>query len=132
MDGFPIFLRKELRESVRTNRLLVAVVVFAILGIISTLTAKYTPELLKLVGTSSDGATIILPTPTVKDAITQFIKNVAGTGIFVAVLLPMGLVAREKERGTAAFVLTKPLSRPAFLTAKLVSLGLTLTAGVDR
>ena len=130
MDGFAVFLRKELRESLRTNRLLVIVAIFAVLGIISPLTAKYTPELLKSLGTSSSGVTIIFPTPTVRDAIAQFIKNVAGTGILVAVLLPMGLVAREKERGTAAFVLTKPLSRPAFLSAKLVSLGLTLTAGV--
>jgi ABC-2 type transport system permease protein len=130
MDGFSIFLRKELRESLRTNRLLVVVAIFAILGIISPLSAKYTPELLKALGTGSSGVTVILPTPTVKDAIAQFIKNVAGTGIFVALVLPMGLVAREKERGTAAFVLTKPLSRLEFLTAKLVSLGLTLTAGV--
>jgi ABC-2 type transport system permease protein len=130
MDGFAIFLRKELRESLRTNRLLVVVAIFAVLGIISPLTAKYTPELLKSLGTGSGGVTIIFPTPTVKDAIAQFIKNVAGTGIFVAILLPMGLVAREKERGTAAFVLTKPLSRLAFLTAKLAALGLTLTAGV--
>jgi ABC-2 type transport system permease protein len=130
MDGFAIFLRKELRESLRNNRLLVVVAIFAILGIISPLSAKYTPELLKSLGTGSSGVTVILPTPTVKDAIAQFIKNVAGTGILVAILLPMGLVAREKERGTAAFVLTKPLTRPAFLTAKLMSLGLTLTAGV--
>jgi ABC-2 type transport system permease protein len=130
MDGFAIFLRKELRESLRTNRLLVVVAIFAVLGIISPLSAKYTPELLKALGTSSSGVTVILPTPTVKDAITQFIKNVAGTAILVAILLPMGLVAREKERGTAAFVLTKPLTRPAFLTAKLLALGLTLTAGV--
>jgi ABC-2 type transport system permease protein len=130
MDGFAIFLRKELRESLRTNRLLVVVAIFAVLGIISPVTAKYTPELLKSLGSGGSGVTIIVSTPTVKDAITQFIKNVAGTGIFVAILLPMGLVAREKERGTAAFVLTKPLTRPAFLTAKLVALGLTLTVGV--
>lgn len=130
MDGFAIFLRKELRESARTNRLLVVGAIFAILGIISPLSAKYTPELLKSFGAGNSGVVLILPTPTVKDAIAQFIKNVAGTGIFVAILLPMGAVAREKERGTAAFVLTKPLSRLAFLTAKLVALGLTLTVGV--
>lgn len=130
MDGFALFLRKELRESLRTNRLLVVAAIFAILGIISPLTAKYTPELLKSLGAGNSGVVLILPTPTVKDAVTQFIKNVAGTGILVAILLPMGAVAREKERGTAAFVLTKPVSRPAFLTAKLVALGLLLTAGV--
>src|SRR5215831_21008223 len=130
MDGFAIFLRKELRESLRTNRLLAVAAIFAILGIISPLGAKYTPELLKSLGTGSGGVTVILPTPTVKDAIAQFIKNVAGTGILVAVLLPMGIVAREKERGTAAFVLSKPLTRLDFLAAKVLALGLTLTAGV--
>lgn len=130
MDGFGIFLRKELREGLRTNRLLVVVAIFAVLGIISPLTAKYTPELLKTLGSTGDGVSIVLPTPTVKDAIAQFIKNVAGTGILVAILLPMGLIAREKERGTAAFVLTKPLTRASFLTAKLASLGLTLAVGV--
>ena len=130
MDGFAVFLRKELRESLRTNRLLVVVAIFAIFGIISPLTAKYTPELLKLLGTGNGGVTVTVPTPTVHDAIAQFIKNVAGTGILVAVLLPMGIVAREKERGTAAFVLTKPLTRSAFLAAKLVALSLTLVAGI--
>ncbi len=130
MDGFGLFLRKELRESLRTNRVLVVAAIFALLGIISPLTAKFTPELLKSLGATGDGVTIVLPTPTLKDAIAQFIKNVAGTGILVAVLLPMGLVAREKERGTAAFVLTKPLTRAAFLSAKLVALGLTLALGV--
>ncbi len=130
MDGFGVFLRKELREAVRSNRLLVVAVVFVILGIISPLTAKYTPELLKMLGTSQSGVQIIIPTPTVADSIAQYLKNVAGTGIFVALLVPMGMVAREKERGTAAFVLTKPISRQAFLAAKLVSLIVVLGVGV--
>jgi ABC-2 type transport system permease protein len=130
MEGFGVFARKELREAVRSNRLLVVAVVFVLLGIISPLTAKYTPELLKALGTSQTGVQITVPTPTVADAIAQYLKNVAGTGLFVALLLPMGIVAREKERGTAAFVLTKPLSREAFLAAKLVSLLVTLGVGV--
>lgn len=130
MDGFGVFLRKELREAARTNRLLVIGALFLLLGIISPVTAKYTPELLKAIGTSQQGVQIIVPTPTIKDAVLQYLKNVAGTGIFAAVLLPMGVVAREKERGTAAFVLTKPLARPAFLVAKFVALLLTLSVGV--
>ncbi len=130
MEGFSVFLRKELREAVRGNRLLVVCAVFLVLGIISPLTAKYTPELLKALGTGQSGVQITFPTPTVADAIAQYLKNVAGTGIFVAILLPMGMVAREKERGTAAFVLTKPLSRAAFLGAKLVALLALLGVGV--
>ncbi|HET9981908.1 MAG TPA: ABC transporter permease subunit [Ktedonobacterales bacterium] len=130
MDGFGVFLRKELREMARSNRLLVVAAVFLLLGIISPVTAKYTPELLKALGAGQDGVQIIIPTPTVADAIAQYIKNVAGTGIFVAILLPMGMVAREKERGTAAFVLTKPVSRAAFLGAKLVAMAALLGIGV--
>lgn len=130
MEGFSVFLRKELREAVRSNRLLVVAAVFLVLGIISPLTAKYTPELLKALGTGQAGVQIIFPTPTVADAIAQYLKNVAGTGIFIAILLPMGMVAREKERGTAAFALTKPLSRAAFLGAKLVALLVLLGVGV--
>lgn len=38
----------------------------------------------------------------------------------------MGAVATEKERGTAALILTKPVSRAAFLLAKLVAIATTL------
>lgn len=130
MDGFGIFLGKELREAARMHRLLVVGILFLLLGIISPVTAKYTNELLKLVGSGQQGVQILLPPPSVKDAVAQYLKNVAGTGLLVAVLLPMGMIAREKERGTAAFALTKPLARSAFLLAKFVALVLTLTVGV--
>jgi len=130
MAGFGVMLGKELRESLRSNRLLVVGVIFLVLGIISPVTAKYTPELLTLIGSSQSGVKITVPTPTVADALAQYLKNVAGTGILVALLLPMGMVAREKERGTAAFVLTKPLSRAAFLAAKVVALLVLLAVGV--
>src|SRR5690349_5218749 len=55
MEGFSVFLRKEWREAVRSNRLLVVAAVFLVLGIISPLTAKYTPELLKAIGTGQPG-----------------------------------------------------------------------------
>jgi ABC-2 type transport system permease protein len=130
MTGFSVFLRKELREAWRGNRLLVVGVIFLLLGAISPVTAKYTPELLKLLGTGQAGVTITFPTPTVNDAIAQYLKNVAGTGVLIAILLPMGMVAREKERGTAAFALVKPFSRVAFLAAKLVALLTMLAVGV--
>lgn len=130
MLNFGVFLRKELREAARANRLLVVGVLFVALGIISPLTAKYTPELIKALGASQGGVQIIAPAPVIADAIAQYLKNVAGTGTIIALLLPMGMVANEKERGTAAFVLTKPISREAFLGAKLVALLAALSLGV--
>lgn len=127
MDGFVVFLRKEIREAWRTSRLPVIVLIFFVFGLISPLLAKYTPELLKSLGGS---ITIVVPPPQISDAVDQFLKNVGQNGIIVAILLTMGLVAREKERGTAAFVLTKPLSRSAFLAAKFAGLVTTLGAGL--
>ena len=122
MDGFAVMLRKELLEAWRNQRFLVVGVIFLLLGIISPVGAKYLPELLKALGTGQQGVQVIVPTPTVNDAIAQFLKNVAGTGVFVALLLPMSAIAREKEQGTASFVLTKPVSRQAFLAAKALAL----------
>jgi ABC-2 type transport system permease protein len=130
MDGFTVMQRKELLEAWRSQRLLVVGVVFLILGIISPVGAKYLPELLQALGTGQQGVQIIVTTPTANDAIAQFLKNVAGTGVFVALLLPMSAVAREKEQGTASFVLTKPVSRQAFLAAKALVLFAVLTIGV--
>ncbi len=127
MDSFVVFLRKELREAWRTSRLPVIVLIFFALGLMSPLLAKYTPELLKSLGGS---ITIVVPPPQTSDAVDQFLKNVGQNGIIIAILITMGIVAREKERGTAAFVLTKPLSRPAFLAAKLAGLVTTLGIGL--
>ena len=113
MIGFSVLLRKELLEQVRTWRMVVVVIVFAIFGIGSPALARYTPELVKALAGSQ--FTIQVPTPTVTDAVVQFLKNLGQTGILAAVLLSMGSVATEKEGGTAALLLTKPASRGAFL-----------------
>jgi ABC-2 type transport system permease protein len=127
MDGFVVFLRKELREAWQTSRLPVIALIFFALGLMSPLLAKYTPE---LVSSLAGPVQIVVPPPQTADAVDQFLKNVGQDGIIIAILLAMGIVAREKERGTAAFVLTKPVSRPAFLVAKLAWLAATLGIGL--
>jgi ABC-2 type transport system permease protein len=124
MNGFGVLLRKELLEQWRTWRLLVVGIIFAIFGIGSPVLARYTPELIKSL--AGDQYTGLIPTPTIADAIIQFQKNLGQTGILAAILLAMGSVAVEKERGTAAMLLTKPLSRGAFLGAKLAAIATTL------
>ncbi len=127
LAGFVPFLRKELRESWRTGRLPVVALVFFAFGLMSPLGAKYLPDILQ---STAGSVKIVMPPPQAADAVDQFLKNVGGNGIFVAILLAMGVVAREKERGTVAFVLAKPLTRQAFLAAKLVALLVTLGTGV--
>ncbi len=127
MTGFAVMVRKEWREALASNRLLVVLIVFTLFGLISPVLAKETPQLVKSLGGVPG---IQLPPPQLSDVVTQFIKNVASNGIFVVILITMGLVAREKERGTAAFVLVKPVTRLAFLAAKILTQSFVLAAGI--
>jgi ABC-2 type transport system permease protein len=127
MTGLNVLLTKELREQWRTLRLPIVAIIFLVVGLISPVLAKYTPEIIEHAGGNIQ---ITVPVPTMNDAIDQFIKNLGQVGPFAAILLAMGIVAREREHGTAAFVLSKPASRVAFLGAKFAALVATLSVGV--
>lgn len=122
-------LRKEMIEQWRTYRLLVAGAVLVLFGLTSPLAARYMPELLATVpgGEMFSG---LVPTPTTPDAVEQYLGNVAEFGVIVAILLAMGAVAVEKDRGTAAMMLAKPMPRGAFLGAKLLAVGATLAVSI--
>lgn len=131
MTGFGALLGKELREQMRTYRLPVVAIVFLLFGISSPLLARYTKELIDALGAqAAGGMEITLPPPTVADAVSQLVKNLSQFGILIAILLAMGTVATEKDRGTAALILTKPASRLAFLMAKFVAIGVNLAIAV--
>ena len=127
MTAFRVLLVKELREQVRTMRFAVVVAVFGVFGILSPLLAKSLPDIISAAGT---GIQITVPTPTTRDAVLQFTKNIGQIGALIAILISMGAVATEKERGTAAFLLTKPVGRSTFLLAKVTAIGILLAAGV--
>jgi len=129
VKGFGTMLVKELREAWRTRRLLVIGVVFVAFGLASPLLARLLPEIVgSLAG--DQGVVIEVPPPTTADAVAQFVRNIGQAGVLAAILLAMGSVATEKERGTAALWLTKPMTRGAFLLAKAVAIGCVLAVGV--
>jgi ABC-2 type transport system permease protein len=124
MIGLGLLLRKEVREQARTMRLLVVVAVFALFGLLSPVFARYVREIVEAVGGGQFQG--MIPEPRVADAVAQFTKNMGQFGVLIAILVTMGSVAAEKERGTAAFLLTKPISRGAFVLAKVVAIGTLL------
>jgi ABC-2 type transport system permease protein len=120
---FLAMLRKELVEQWCSRRLVVVAAVFLFFGFLSPLTAKLLPELMKSLG-DTGGVVIEIPPPTVQDGLLQYVKNMSQFGVLLAVLLAMGALSREKERGTAAMILSKPVSRASFLLSKFVALTL--------
>lgn len=125
---FGVALRKELLQQWRTKRVLVVTAVFTLFGLISPLIANFTPELLRSISGAEQFADLV-PTPTTADAVSQYIKNITQFGFIIAVLQGMGAVAGEKEKGTAALILSKPLPRWAFLLSKFVAQALVYLLG---
>ena len=128
MTGFAILLRKELAEAWQTRRLPVVAGLFIVVGMISPLTARYLREILQ--AALGDQLTIPIPAPTAVDAVAQLQKNLAQLGALAAIALAMGSVAGELDRGTAALVLAQPVTRAAFISAKLAALAIVLGVSV--
>ncbi|HBY07727.1 MAG TPA: hypothetical protein DEH22_08070 [Chloroflexi bacterium] len=124
---FVTALRKELLLQWRTRRFLVVMAVFVLFGLTSPLVAKFTPEIIKNVAGAEQFASLI-PTPTMTDALTQYIKNLTQFGFILAIFLGMNAVAGEKESGTAAIILSKPMPRWAFVLSKFTAQGLVYAA----
>lgn len=125
MKGLGVLLGKELRESLRTRRLPLVAILFILVGLVSPLTAKFLPEILKAaLGDQALG--IPMPEATVVAAVDQVQKNLGQLGALAAIALAMGAVSGELDRGTAALVLAQPVGRGAFITAKLVGVGVVL------
>ena len=121
MSGFGAFLRKELTEVHRTWRLWVIPGMLLFLGVTSPIIAALTPALVESMTTSQPGVVIQIPPPTAFDAYAQFLKNLDQFVLIAVVIVGAGVVSGERSSGTAVLALTKPLSRGAFVVAKIVS-----------
>jgi ABC-2 type transport system permease protein len=121
MTGLAAFLWKELTEIRRTWRLWVIPGMLLFFGVTSPIIAALTPALVQSMAASQPGVVIQLPAPTAFDAFAQFIKNLDQFVLIAVVITGAAVVSGERASGTAILVLTKPLSRGAFVAAKILS-----------
>ncbi len=121
MTGFAAFLSKELLEIRRTWRIWVIPGMLLFFGITSPIVALMTPSLVAGLAGSQPGLVIQIPDATAADGYGQFLKNLSQLVTLAIVIAGAGLVSTERSSGTALLVLTKPISRGAFLAAKLVA-----------
>jgi len=130
LGGLGPMLGKEIREAVRTGRLAVVLVAYLLVGLGSPLGAKTLPLLLDLVPPEQMGGVEILLTqdPTTADALVQYVKNFQMLPV-LAVLLAMSAVAGERARAILPMLLARPLSRHAYLLAKVLVTGGLHVAG---
>ncbi|HPD65253.1 MAG TPA: ABC transporter permease subunit [Bacteroidia bacterium] len=121
-------LIKEWKEQLRTGRFWIMMAVFVFFAILSPLTARYMPEIISSISQQQQ-IEIQIPEPTWTDSVAQYVKNISQICTFIIILLFMGIVVKEKETGTAVFVVVKPVSRNYFILSKvIVSFLVSLTA----
>jgi ABC-2 type transport system permease protein len=125
-----VLLKKELREVWRTRRFLIVVAILFVFGLIGPLTVKYMPLILTEVPGVPEGLADVMPEPDVAMAVDEYVQNLSQLGVILAILVPMGAVVSEKKSGTAAMVLSKPVSRVAFLGAKWVLYSFVFVVGI--
>lgn len=141
MKGFAAFARKEATEIVRTWRAWVLPGMLLFFALTGPFMAKFTPQIVGAVGGDQlAGLMKALPTPTYLDSYAQWAKNLTQIALFAIIIIYGGLVSGERKSGTAILVLTKPVSRAAFVIAKAavhatfialtLALGTLLTWGV--
>lgn len=121
MNGFAPFLAKEIREVGKTWRLWVLPGILLLLGATTPVLAAVTPALLRATAERTPGVVIHFPDPVARDAYLQYMGNLAQIALLVIIVTGAATVAGERRAGTAALLLTKPLSRAAFVVAKALS-----------
>jgi ABC-2 type transport system permease protein len=118
MNGTIALLKKELLEQWRTNKILILVLGFLFSGLQGPVITKLLPELIKNSSSSLQGIQITIPEQTALDAILSYVSQMSAFPALILILVVMGPLAGERERGTQVFVLTKPVTRSQFILAK--------------
>lgn len=117
MNGALVFAGKEVREIVRTWRIWVLPAILIFFAVTGPVLARFTPEIVgSLAGDQLGGITF--PAATYLDAYGQWIKNLSQITLFALIIIYGGIVSAETSSGTAVLVLTKPMSRAAFVAVK--------------
>jgi ABC-2 type transport system permease protein len=122
------FLKKEIKEIIKTHKIIVLPAILLFFGLTSPMIAKFMNKILepalKKQGMLNIGP---LPEPKLIDSYMQFSNNFIQIGLIAVVLVFMGIVVDEKVRGSAILVLTKSVSRTQFIISKFAASVLLFT-----
>lgn len=113
------FTKKEITETIRTGKLVILIILFALFGIMNPAIAKLTPWLMEKFAKDIVDTGILITEMKV-DALTsweQFYKNIP-IALFVFIIIISGTFTTEYQKGTLVNMLTKGLTRWKIIIAK--------------
>lgn len=120
MTGFTAIYRKELTEIRRTWRLWVIPGIILFSALTGPFIARYMKEILSSVAGEAVNA-LIVPDPTYVDSYLQWTNNLGQIVIIALIVTAGSAITRELRTGTAVAVLTRPVTRAAFVLAKFAA-----------
>jgi ABC-2 type transport system permease protein len=118
VNGYLVFAAKEAKEILRTWRIWVLPAIVLFFSVSGPFLARYTPQIVGAVAGAQLGH-LTLPPATYLDSYSGWIKNLSQITLFAIIIIYGGIVSSEVSNGTALLVLTKPLSRVAFVAVKV-------------
>lgn len=126
MRTYGVLFAKEVREALRTGKLIWLPAVFVLLGFIQPISAKFMPDIIAAAGNLPEGAVIQIPIPQPGEVLGQVLSQFGMIGMLAICLAYMGTISGEKRNGTAAWILVKPVAPLAYVASKWTALCLTV------
>ncbi len=120
MTGFWALARREILEQRRTWKFLAMVGFFTALALLISVI----PFIVAEVRDEPKGV------EEARDVLRGFGFSIFGVGTILSIIIAMRSLAGERASGTAAMTLSKPVTRLAFVTAKFLSLALSIFAAL--
>ena len=116
MHAYWTMLKKECLELKRTYKLIIMPVAYVIIMLTLPIVMKILPDLIEQ--DLPEGTVIEIPESSASDILIGMFSNFEQLGIIALILFVMGSIAGEREKGIAPMVLSKPISRFSYLSAK--------------
>lgn len=116
MTNFFTMFKKEIREQWKSYKILFVPVVFIILMVTQPISMKLLPTLLK--NEMPKGAVIHIPTPNSAEIMATIFGKFESMGIILLIIITMGAIAGERDKGITSLVLSKPIKRSTFFLSK--------------
>jgi ABC-2 type transport system permease protein len=109
-------LKKEIYEFIKMHKILIVPISFIFLMVSQPIAMKLLPKIIK--NELPKDAVIHIPIPSSAEVLSTVFGKFESLGVIILILISMGAIAGEREKGVAAMVLTKPINRTTYFISK--------------
>lgn len=125
MNSFLPLFKKEMREFLRTYKLLIVPIATILVMVMHPISLKLLPILLE--SELPEGMVIEVPEMLIPEVLANVFANFESLGIIIFILIAMSAIAGEREKSIAPMILVKPATRGAYVFSKWLAYSLLVS-----